>query len=276
MIGMMQGRLLPMIDNKIQSFPGPRWGDEFKILREIGYECIELTIDYDDWVSHPLIEESNALVDASGSSGIKVIGVCCDIFMQRNFFEYNEPDSIKILKKIINSCGQKKVGMIEIPLLGRNSLKNESEGLCIEKIRIFNRIIKSVTNDLKENRVVLAIEADLAPSDLLRVLSEYDANFVGINYDMGNSTYFGFDPIEEINSYFHLIKNIHIKDCKRGEYTVPLGSGETKFNNIFELLREKKYTSNYVIQAARQIDDVKAAVDYLSFVKKYISLGEEN
>lgn len=272
----MQGRLLPMVDNKIQSFPGPRWGDEFKILREIGYDCIELTIDYEGWVSHPLIEENNELVDASDSSGIKVIGVCCDIFMQKNFFEYKESDSIKVLKKIINSCGLKKVGMIEIPLLGCNSLKSESGGICVEKIKIFNRIIKSVINDLKENQVAIAIESDLAPSDILSALSGYDTKFIGINYDMGNSTYFGFDPIEEINAYFHLIKNIHVKDCKRGEYTVPLGSGDTNFNSIFKLLKEKKYTANYVIQAARQIDDIQAAKDYLTFVKKYISQGEEN
>ena len=83
-IGIMQGRLSPPIDDKIQAYPAKTWQREFEIAKEIGYSAIE-------WIVENPLEE-NALMSDSGikeinkvilDTGVKVDYVCADIFMQQ-------------------------------------------------------------------------------------------------------------------------------------------------------------------------------------------------
>ena len=46
-IGVMQGRLSPMIDGRIQAFPWPYWKEEFKVAEQLGIDLIEWTLDQD-------------------------------------------------------------------------------------------------------------------------------------------------------------------------------------------------------------------------------------
>ena len=46
MIGIMQGRLSPMIDGQIQAFPVEAWKDEFRLANDIGFTHIEWTLDH--------------------------------------------------------------------------------------------------------------------------------------------------------------------------------------------------------------------------------------
>ncbi len=62
------------------------------------------------------------------------------------------------------------------------------------------------------------------------------------------------------------MRNIHIKDCTRADYSVALGTGETDFETMFDLLAQHEYRGNFIIQAARD-DDVGAARDYLDIVR---------
>ena len=75
---------------------------------------------------------------------------------------------------------------------------------------------------------------------------------VGINYDMGNSAIFGFDPLEEIETYGNFIKNVHIKDGVYNNSTVPLGQGDTNFDLVFSLLKKYKYNGDFILQCARE------------------------
>ncbi len=44
-IGIMQGRLVPPTDNRIQCFPRERWADEFALASQAGLDCIEWIYD---------------------------------------------------------------------------------------------------------------------------------------------------------------------------------------------------------------------------------------
>jgi L-ribulose-5-phosphate 3-epimerase len=271
MIGMMQGRLLPMIDNKIQAFPGEEWRNEFQILQEIGYECIELTIDQKSWGIHPILSLGQEIEEIVEDTGIKVIGVCCDVFMENPFFSTSNNEVIqnkKMLQHLIDGCSRHSIGMVELPLLGKNSLLVNGK-LSIDRVRQLNGIIKDIWDEVSDQKIMLALEADLGPKDFISVIEEYDDRIVGINYDTGNSTFFGFDPEEELNIYFKYIKNVHLKDCKRKEYSVPLGEGETNFKKISSLLEKYGYRGNFIMQAARQKDHIKAGIDYLNFFKSH-------
>ena len=54
-IGLMQGRLSPLIGNKIQAFPVNNWQREFKIINKTSLNLIEWTLDYKNLSLNPLI-----------------------------------------------------------------------------------------------------------------------------------------------------------------------------------------------------------------------------
>jgi len=68
-------------------------------------------------------------------------------------------------------------------------------------------------------------------------MQECDSDRILINYDTGNSAYWGYNPDEEIRTYGKQIGNIHIKDVTLKDYSVPLGHGEVNFDQIFGLLK---------------------------------------
>ena len=49
-IGIMQGRLSPPIDGRIQAFPINDWESEFEKASKIGFDCIEWIFDMEDIV----------------------------------------------------------------------------------------------------------------------------------------------------------------------------------------------------------------------------------
>ena len=40
-VGIMQGRLVPPVDGRIQAFPAENWKDEFELASDAGLACIE-------------------------------------------------------------------------------------------------------------------------------------------------------------------------------------------------------------------------------------------
>ena len=90
-IGIMQGRLSPRIDGKIQAYPASTWQKEFEIAQEIGYAAIE-------WIVEKPVA-TNALMTDSGkaeikkviaSTGVRIDYVCADIFMQQPLVRMTE------------------------------------------------------------------------------------------------------------------------------------------------------------------------------------------
>jgi hexulose-6-phosphate isomerase len=89
-IGIMQGRLSPRIDGKIQAYPAKTWQKEFELAQEIGYSAIEWIVE------EPMAQ--NALMSQSGLSeiakiiektNVKVDYICADIFMQQPLIRMN-------------------------------------------------------------------------------------------------------------------------------------------------------------------------------------------
>lgn len=270
-IGSMQGRLLKPLDQKIQSFPIGNWEVEFPMLREIGYDSIELTIDFKSWIIHPLNSEDgrSGLQKLAAENNIKLRGICSDIFMEYplvgNIDEQQKIYASQMLVKLIEGSAEVGLGFIELPLVGANTIRGEDSNIQ------FRRILDWAIPLAEKNNIDLLLETDLPPTELINFLRLFNSENLGVNYDTGNSTWFGFDPIEEIKTYHSYIKNIHIKDCTIKDYSVPLGTGSTDFAGIFTCLAEYDYAGNFILQAARQEDDVQAAKSYLNFTRDLIS-----
>jgi len=266
----MQGRLSPDPENKIQFFPVDTWKSEFAIASDCGFNSIELTIDLDSYKNHPLLTKKgrNNIHKLKKENNIDISVICCDIFMDLPFFNINKDDRsthVKILKKIIKASSEAGLSMIEIPVIGPSSIKNQDD---------MNLLIEAIWDcmDLADNcGIKILLETDLSPYDFKSLIDIFGGK-VGLSYDTGNSTYFEFDQYEEIIILGDLIENIHIKDCMKGEpyKTVSLGTGETPFEDCFKAFNQIGYNGNFIIQAAREPDNLGAAKQFLSFTQGYI------
>ena len=248
LIGTMQGRLLPMVDGRIQAFPRGEWEREFELAADVGYDSIELTIEMASYDIHPVRSDSGRrrINQLSRAHGVQLAGLCCDVFMERPLTDVDvgaRTASSDILADLIRACGELDLPMIEIPTMGDNSLKDPA---ARDRAR---RILEDSLPLAEDAAVDVILESDLPPVDLASFMDAVDHHRLGINYDTGNSTWFGFEPDDEL----------------------PRGLGETRFDRAFSLFRDLSYEGDFVIQAARQDDDLKAGRDYLSFTRNLVT-----
>lgn len=267
-IGIMQGRLSPDPDNRIQFFPKDTWEDEFHLAAQCGFEEIELTMDLDGWLDHPVMTEKGRgrLQSLIGSSGVKVSILCCDLFMKAPFFGTDRSkieSHFQMLRQIISCCKDAGIALLEIPVIADARIKDESDSASLSK-GLFDCL-----DYADDHGVRLALETDLPPVPFRELLEGLNGR-VGANYDTGNSVFFGYDPIEEMAELKDFISNIHIKDCNRSEVyrNVPLGEGDADFATCFDLFAKTGYDGSFILQTARMKEDVEAASRFLTFTRQ--------
>jgi hexulose-6-phosphate isomerase len=267
-IGIMQGRLSPRIDGKIQAYPAKTWQKEFEIAQEIGYAAIE-------WIVEKPVE-TNALMTDSGkaeikkviaSTGVRIDYVCADIFMQQplvRMTEVTKAQNKEYLDAILKNA--KEVGAIgvEIPFVDNSSIKNEKEK------QEFIDAMKDAFNLAKDLDLKISLETDLPPIDFQELLENIGLDHIQANYDIGNSASLGFDPKEELEAYGLEILNVHVKDRKLGGTTVPLGTGSADIKMVFQKLNEIGYSGGITMQAARGENDISTAKEQLLYTLEII------
>ena len=268
-IGIMQGRLSPRIDGKIQAYPASTWQKEFEIAQEIGYAAIE-------WIVEKPVE-TNALMTNSGKAEIKKViastrvridYVCADVFMQQPLVRMTEEMKSQnkyYLLEILKNA--KEVGAIgvEIPFVDNSSIKNDKEK------QEFIDAMQDAFKLAKDLDIKISLETDLPPIAFKKLLEQIDLDFIQANYDIGNSASLGFDPKEELDAYGQRILNVHVKDRKLGGTTVPLGTGNADINLVIQKLNEFGYSGGLTIQAARGETDVETAKEQLNYVKSILN-----
>ena len=269
-IGFIQGRLSPVKNNRIQSFPWDEWQSEFLKASKIQLNLIEWTIDSEKFSENPLLtqEGSKEIISLCAKYNIRIPSVTCDYLMENAIWK---SDANYIRKGVISILeGMAKVGakVLVVPLVDNSSLKNASS------VQLVKNFFIELIPALDKTKVVVAFESDLRPKNLLEFIGMFDKKYFGINYDIGNSASLGFDPTEEFKVYGSRVINVHIKDRKLGGTTVPLGEGNADFSKVFYLLNEVNYKGNLIMQTARSKEGKHEEV--LANYKKIVENWLEN
>ena len=137
-IGFMQGRLSPMVGNKIQAFPSKNWFKEFKIAKAIGISLMEWTIDQKNLYKNPLLTETgrNKIQLLSKKFNIRIESLTGDCFMQSSFWKFENYKRQKLQKDFLNivkASSQVGIKKIVVPLVDNGSLQNLSQQKIIIK-----------------------------------------------------------------------------------------------------------------------------------------------
>lgn len=253
-IGFMQGRLSPIVDGRIQSFPWTCWQDEFEQGAKLGFGLMEWTLDQERLYENPLLTKAGQAEIRSlcQRHQFEIASLTGDCFMQASFWKVQgaerealEQDFVAIAK----SCVAVGISMLVIPLVDKGSLDNpEQEDVLVA-------YLQRQAGFLADNGLRVIFESDFQPPELARFIGRLDPALFGINYDMGNSAALGFNPAEEVAAYGSRIVNVHIKDRVLNGTTVPLGTGNADFKAVFAALANVGYAGNYILQTARAADE---------------------
>ena len=259
-IGFMQGRLSPIVDGKIQSFPWDNWQNEIITAKSIGFSLMEWTLDQDRLYENPIMTlgGQQEILDMCKKYEFSIPSLTGDCFMQAPFWKAIDCHEREELKRdflaVLMSCSKVGITLVVVPLVDRGSLEGiDQEDLLVE-------FLLEQENRVSELGIKIIFESDFLPSNLHRFILRLNEKNFGINYDIGNSAALGLNPVDEFQAIGDRIYNVHVKDRPLKGTTVPLGEGDADFPLVFKLLQENNYSSNYILQTARAVNDDHSSV----------------
>ena len=245
-IGFMQGRLLPLVNNRIQCFPGKAWSDELALARSLNLDLIEWTIDTETMSLNPILNsgQHDFIVQELLDHKIGLESVTCDFFMEKPpwesaaNFELNQ-DFFSVIRDFVDKIGPLK---LVVPLVDKGSPPT---------VNVLSKVVFPLFEKYSSDELLFLLESDYEPTILSRIVNANRKTPVGINLDFGNSASLGWDARSEVVTLNRLIKNVHVKDRVIGGGSVRLGRGATDFSTYLEALKQIEYNNNFILQTAR-------------------------
>jgi L-ribulose-5-phosphate 3-epimerase len=252
-IGFMQGRLSPVIGDRIQAFPWSCWAEEFPLAQRCDFRLMEWTLDQDRLYDNPLLTSDGQaqIRTLCKRHELAIPSLTGDCFMQAPFWKAHGAERSRLqrdFRAIASGCAAVGISIVVVPLVDNGRLDT------VEQQDALTDFLVGEAAFLSEHGLRVAFECDYPPLDLARFLDLLDPALFGVNYDIGNSAGLGFDPATEIAVYGQRVLNVHIKDRVLNGTTVPLGMGNADFDTVFGALGRLHYSGNYILQTARAPD----------------------
>jgi L-ribulose-5-phosphate 3-epimerase len=249
-LGIMQGRLVPPSEDRVQCFPRERWADEFALAADAGLDCIEWIFDLYGEDVNPLATDAGVqlIKGLAALHGVQVLSICADYFMDRPLLRAGGDeveDRMQTLFRLLHRARLLGVNRVVMPFVDASGIHNETETATV--IGLLRRALPVA----EECGVELHLETALDPPEFERLLAALPHPKIRVNYDSGNSSSLGFKPRDEFAAYGGRIGSVHIKDRVRGGGTVPLGTGDADLPALFECLKKVNYQGDFILQAAR-------------------------
>ena len=257
--GFMQGRLSPIIDNKIQSFPSNNWREELVESKKIGFQIMEWTVDYEGIYENPLMSElGRAKIRYEAKrNAVSIPSLTGDCFMQAPFWKASNSIQHRLKNEfldVISASSALGIRYVVVPLVDEGALGSQSEEDSLVNFLLLNK------ENIAKKNVIIVFESDYEPQRLAKFISLFPADVFGINYDTGNSAALGFCPIDELSLYGERVYNVHVKDRVLGGCSVSLGNGNAQIGAALGRLNEIGYRGNFIFQTARSTDSDHSGV----------------
>jgi L-ribulose-5-phosphate 3-epimerase len=268
-IGIMQGRLSPPVERRLQAFPWNSWQREFTHARECGFDAIEWLFEAEGYQQNPLwTDDGHARIQSvSEKTGVVVRSVCADYFMTHPFFRVDESDrlrSVAVLSQLVSRAAQLGIKVILMPVLEENELQNEKEKVqLLESLR--EPLGLAATHGIR-----LGLETELPATEYLELIERCQHEALGVYYDIGNATAKGYDAAVDVRILSKHLCGIHIKDRRRNGPSVLLGQGDLNFSDFSRALAETRYKGLLVLETQVGDDFLSIAKTHLGFVRQHI------
>ena len=128
----MQGRLLPKFQGKFQAHPIGYWSDEFQLAANLGFDCIEFILDFDQVSENPLLVDAGLIQIQKliADTGIRVLSVCADYFMMAPLHSSDTDiaqTSLEVLNQLMYACAVLGATELVIPCVDASSVRNKDD-----------------------------------------------------------------------------------------------------------------------------------------------------
>ncbi|MCL2588846.1 MAG: L-ribulose-5-phosphate 3-epimerase [Oscillospiraceae bacterium] len=264
-----------------KAMPDMPWGTRFQLMRKIGYDYFELSLDdlrveRLDW--NP--REIQALHTCASDNGLKMFSM--NLSAHRHFPLGSSEARVErmaneIMKKAIDFAYESSIRVIQ--LAGYDVFTKEPSTPATKERFIKN--LRCGVDYAAKAGVMLAIE----PVDLnfitncehaMEYVNLIQSPWLQVYADFGNVTACGHDMIADLECAKNHLVAIHVKDGKDGDMrTVPLGEGEVDFIAAFRKLNEIEFNGPYIIEMWGEDDPNHEfhAQKALAFTKKHLDLA---
>jgi len=249
-IGFVQGRLSSPLDGRIQAFPVANWRVEFPVAEAHGFRLMEWVADAESLDANPLLSPAgrHEIRHLCSAHGVRIGSVMCDFLMVTPFYKGSGrvgTADLATFARVVDAAIQVGIPDVIIPLVDGGRLERAGDEAALRDG------LDTIVPTLTPSRTRILFESDYSPPRLAEFIAAYPADRFGINYDIGNSASWGYDPAEEFAAYGRRVLGVHVKDRPRGGSTVPLGSGDADLAGIFRHVAAIGYQGDYVLQTAR-------------------------
>ena len=249
-LGIMQGRLVPPEADRFQSFPRFRWRDEFALAAAAGLDTIEWIYDAHGEDVNPLGTDPGIaeLLRLCTLHRVSIESICADWFMDFPLVGIDEATALlrwRRLEWLMDRGARLGINRIVVPFVDAAAIRLRQDAAAV------TAGINALGEVIERTDVELHLETALAADDFAALLAGIPHPRVKVNYDSGNSASLGFRPLAEFAAYGRRVGSVHLKDRRRGAGTVPLGEGDTDFDELFNVLATHRYGGDFILQVAR-------------------------
>lgn len=139
-------------------------------------------------------------------------------------------------------------------LADRRSARAGGSGMKDDDVAVVVERLKAAAPMAADAGVILGLENTLSAAQNMAILERVNHASVQVYYDIGNSTYNGYDVPAEIRALDDLICQIHFKD---GRFA--LGEGRVDMAAVAEAMNDIKYTGWVTLETAIEDGDRDAS-----------------
>lgn len=242
------------------SFPGGLEGaapvvEVFAMAKKAGFDAVEVCLGATGDVSLETTEKSaKAVLKAASDAGIQIPSVATGLFWGKSLTA-NDPniraEALEIGKKLIDVAAWLEAGAVLV-VPGAVDVFFDPGAEVIDYDTALGRAtdaIETLLPHAEAAKVAICIENVwnkflLGPLELVLFIDEFDSEWVGSYFDVGNCLLIGY-PEHWIRVLGERIKRVHLKDFRRGVGTadgfVDLLAGDVNWPEVIVALKEIGY-----------------------------------
>jgi sugar phosphate isomerase/epimerase len=255
----MQGRLVPSTTGHLDSSPGPRWRDEFRIAGARCLHHIELVAERARDVRNPIWSEHgrSEVRSVASDAGVSVPSLCVNETLTQRF------DRVEFAGELAARLAPVVAGLelriVVLPLLEASDLDALDRNTAVRSVRL-------LADEMLRHGARLVVELGVSADESLLFLESVGVDVAGLCYDVGNATAAGLDAPAELRSLGGHVWHVHAKDKDARGDNVRFGTGRVDFAAVLAALDDQRYDGLVTMEATRGDDPAATAAEHRSFL----------
>jgi len=219
------------------------FGGNLAKAKEAGLEGVEIGVGGPkDKLQIADVDRRKKIKEQMKATGVAVSSLSMDLL--NGHPAATDPKAPAWFRQAIEAAKDLGAGDILVPFFGRGGLLKGKE-LKKDVVDALVKRMKEIAPVAKAAGVVLGLENTCSGKQNMEILKRIDSDVVACYYDIGNSTYRGYDAPAEIRLLGKRISIFHFKDGRHY-----LGEGKVKMKPVGEAVKAIKYKGWIVLETA--------------------------